>query len=149
MSTTAAQSEPTPDPDETQPIQSSSPTDSSAPASEPSREELLKTELRDLDHQTKDPLRGSRTSGVYASVIGLGVVLVLLIIFIAQNTAKAPIKFLGWSGSVSVAVAMLIAAAAGIFLAGMAGLLRILQLRRRVKRETKALRKERKARAAR
>jgi uncharacterized integral membrane protein len=44
---------------------------------------------------------------------------------------------LGWEGEVPVAVALLVAAIAGLFLAGMAGLLRILQLRHRVKASAK------------
>jgi uncharacterized integral membrane protein len=117
-----------------------------AGAADPSREELLREELRDLDTQTKDPLRGSRTSGLWAGVAGLGVLLVLLIIFIAQNTATTTVTFLAWSGEVSVAVALLIAAVAGLFLAVAAGSLRILQLRRRVRRTKK---QQKKARAAR
>jgi uncharacterized integral membrane protein len=81
-----------------------------------------------------DPLRGSRTSGFWAVVVGLGIVLLLLIIFIAQNTRKTTVSFLAWDGQVSVAVALLIAALAGLSLAGLAGTLRILQLRRRVRR---------------
>jgi len=85
----------------------------------------------------KDPLRGSRTSGFWAATVGLGVVLVLLIIFIAQNTRKTTVSFLAWDGQVPVAVALLIAAVAGMFLVGLAGMLRILQLRRRVRRESR------------
>lgn len=82
-----------------------------------------------------DPLRGSRTSGVWAATVGLGVLLLLLIIFIAQNTRRTTVTFLAWDGQVSVAVALLVAALAGLFLALLAGTLRILQLRRRVRRE--------------
>jgi uncharacterized integral membrane protein len=81
-----------------------------------------------------DPLRGSRTSGFWAAVIGLGVVLVLLIVFIAQNTRTTTVSFLGWESEAPLAVALLIATAAGLFLATVAGSLRILQLRRRVRR---------------
>ena len=84
---------------------------------------------------TKDPLRGSRTSGIWAAVVGLGVVLLLLVIFIAQNTQSVSVSFLGWSGSAPLAVSLLIATAAGLFLAAVAGSLRILQLRRRVRRD--------------
>jgi len=84
---------------------------------------------------TKDPLRGSRTSGIWTAVVGLGVVLVLLVIFIAQNTQSVSVSFLGWSGSAPLAVSLLIATAAGLFLAAVAGSLRILQLRRRVRRD--------------
>jgi uncharacterized integral membrane protein len=82
-----------------------------------------------------DPLRGSRTSGFWVGVVGFGVVLLLLVIFIAQNTRDTTVSFLGWDGRVPVAVALLIASAAGLFLATVAGALRILQLRRRVRRE--------------
>jgi uncharacterized integral membrane protein len=81
-----------------------------------------------------NPLRGSRTSGFWAAVVGFGVVLVLLIIFISQNTRETTVTFLVWEGRAPVSVALLIATAAGLFLATAAGSLRILQLRRRVKR---------------
>jgi uncharacterized integral membrane protein len=85
--------------------------------------------------QGKDPLRGSRTSGLWAATVGLAVLLVLLVVFIAQNTRRTTVSFLAWDGEVPVSVALLIAAVAGLFLAGLAGMLRILQLRRRVRRE--------------
>ena len=67
--------------------------------------------------------------------VGLGVVLLLLIIFIAQNTQTVNVSFFGWDGQAPLAVTLLIATAAGLFLAAVAGSLRILQLRRRVRRE--------------
>jgi len=96
------------------------------------RERLLREELDRQDG--RDPLRGSRTSGFWAAVVGLGLVLLLLIVFIAQNTRETTVSFLAWDGRVPVAVALLAAAVAGLFLAGLAGTLRILQLRRRVRR---------------
>ncbi|MCD4534857.1 lipopolysaccharide assembly protein LapA domain-containing protein [Nocardioides sp. cx-169] len=97
------------------------------PPEQPARAEPPR---RDVD----DPLRGSRTSGFWVAVVGLGLVLLLLIIFIAQNTRSTTVSFLAWDGQVPVAVAILIAAVAGLFLAGLAGTMRILQLRRRVRR---------------
>jgi uncharacterized integral membrane protein len=82
---------------------------------------------------TRDPLRGSRTSGFWFGVVGLALLLLLLIIFIAQNTEKVNVAFLGWDGQTPLAVALLIAALAGLVVAVVAGSLRILQLRRRVK----------------
>ncbi|GHJ61111.1 hypothetical protein NOK12_36290 [Nocardioides sp. OK12] len=84
-----------------------------------------------------DPLRGSRTSGFYAAIVGLGVLLVLLVIFIAQNTDTTTVRFLSFEGETPVAVAMLIATAAGILLTATAGSLRIIQLRRRTKKGLK------------
>ncbi len=81
-----------------------------------------------------DPLRGSRTSGFWVAVVGLLVLIVLLAVFVLQNTQAVEITFLAWSGTAPLAAALLIAAAAGLALATLAGSLRILQLRRRVKR---------------
>ena len=66
--------------------------------------------------------------------------LVLLVIFIVQNTTSVPLEFLWLDGTVSLSVALLIATAVGMTIAALVGSLRILQLRRRVKRETKARR---------
>jgi uncharacterized integral membrane protein len=100
-----------------------------APAPAPTASDTAATGARN------DPLRGSRTSGIWIAVVAGGLILVLLIIFIAQNTDPARIRFLGWEGETPLAVALLIATAAGLFLAAVAGSLRILQLRRRVRRE--------------
>lgn len=86
---------------------------------------------------TADPLRGSRTSGLWIAVALSGIVLVLLIIFIAQNTDPVSVRFLSWEGETPLAVALLVATVAGLFLATIAGSMRILQLRRRVKRDVR------------
>ena len=88
--------------------------------------------------RTPDPLRGSRTSGLWIGVILLAVVFVLLAIFILQNTQSVTIAFLGLDGQAPLAAMLLIAAAAGALLVVIAGSLRILQLRRRVRRARKA-----------
>jgi uncharacterized integral membrane protein len=81
-----------------------------------------------------DPLRRSVTSGAWLGVVALSVLLLLLIVFIAQNTQTAEVHFFGWDGEAPQAVTLLIAAAAGLVVALVAASLRILQLRRRVKR---------------
>lgn len=99
---------------------------------EGAREEFLR---EDRERQEgADPLRGSRTSAFWAGTVALGVVLLLLIIFIVQNTRETTVSFLAWDGRVSVAVVSMIAALAGLVLGLISGLLRILQLRRRVRR---------------
>ncbi len=67
----------------------------------------------------------------------ISVVLILLIVFIAQNTDAVRISFLGWQGDAPLAVALLAATVAGLLIATIAGSLRILQLRRRVKRDAR------------
>jgi uncharacterized integral membrane protein len=83
----------------------------------------------------KDPLRASRAGRAWTGVVALGLVLVLLIVFIAQNTRSVTVSFLGWEGRTPLAVALLVAAVAGLFLAAVAGTLRIWQLRARVRRD--------------
>jgi uncharacterized integral membrane protein len=90
--------------------------------------------------KSPDPLRGSATSGIWLAVVAFAVLLVLLAIFILQNTGSVAISFLGWTGSAPLAAMLLIAAAAGALLVVMAGSLRILQLRRRVRHERKRVR---------
>jgi len=85
--------------------------------------------------EPKNPLRGSRTSGLWAAVVASAVVLILLIVFIAQNTDPVDVHFMGWEGQTPLAVALMIASVAGLVLAAVAGTLRIWQLRRRVRRE--------------
>ena len=84
-----------------------------------------------------DPLRGSRTSGFWAAVLLLVVLLLLLAVFILQNTQKVEVSFFGWDGHAPLAATLLLAAVAGALVVAAAGALRILQLRRRVKRERK------------
>jgi len=80
-------------------------------------------------------LRRSRTSSAWFAVVALAVLLLLLIVFIAQNTQDVEVSFLGWDGRAPLAVSLLIATLVGIALAVVAGSLRILQLRRRVRRD--------------
>jgi uncharacterized integral membrane protein len=58
-----------------------------------------------------------------------------LIIFIAQNTDRVEVSFLTLHGHVPLAVAILIAGVAGMLIVAIAGTLRIMQLRRRVRRD--------------
>jgi uncharacterized integral membrane protein len=90
----------------------------------------------------KDPLRRSRVSGTWLAVVALLVVIVLLAVFVLQNTQKVTIAFLWWDGRAPLAAALLIATAGGLLLAVAAGSLRILQLRRRVKRTKRDPRKD-------
>jgi uncharacterized integral membrane protein len=89
-------------------------------------------------HEEKDPLRGSRTSGAYVAVVVAAIVLVLLVVFIVQNTQSVEVSYLGWNGSAPLAAALLIATAAGMLLTIIAASLRMLQVRRRVKRDRRS-----------
>jgi len=82
----------------------------------------------------KDPLRSSKVSRFWAALAALVVLLLFLILFVAQNTERVSVSFLGWDAHPPLAVALLIAAAVGLAISVAAGTLRIWQLHRRVRR---------------
>ncbi|KGI70232.1 lipopolysaccharide assembly protein LapA domain-containing protein [Mycolicibacterium rufum] len=64
-------------------------------------------------------------------------VLIVLLIFIAQNTESTEFQFLGWQWSLPLGVAILFAAVAGGLLTVAVGAVRIFQLRRAAKKNLK------------
>jgi uncharacterized integral membrane protein len=76
----------------------------------------------------------TRTSAMWLGVWAGVLVVILLIIFVAQNTASVQINFLWMSGQISLALAMLIAGVAGAIIAMAVAAARIIQLRRMVRR---------------
>ncbi|MDF9714795.1 DUF1049 domain-containing protein [Nocardioides sp. ChNu-153] len=85
----------------------------------------------------KDPTRGSKAGGLWAALVAFGVILVLLVVFIAQNTDTTTVEFLGFEGETPLAVALLVATAAGILLTALVGSLRIAQLKHRARKDAK------------
>jgi uncharacterized integral membrane protein len=75
----------------------------------------------------------TRTSAVWLGVWAGVVVLILLIIFVAQNTAKVQISFFALEGQIPLALALLIAGVAGAIVAMAVAGLRILQLRKQIR----------------
>jgi len=86
----------------------------------------------------KDPLRPSRTSRTWVGLTALVVVLALLVVFIAQNTQRVEVSFLGWDGHPPLSVALLVAAVAGAAVTVIVGTLRMWQVRRRLRRSRDA-----------
>lgn len=91
----------------------------------------------------KDPLRNSRVSRLWVGLIAFALLLILLIIFIAENTNRVKVTYFGASHQLPLAVAMLLSAVAGVLLMAIAGTLRIFQLRRRVRSQQKQQKRER------
>lgn len=75
----------------------------------------------------------TRTSVAFNSLVAGAVVLILLLVFILENTQSVKISYFGASGHISLGVALLLAAVGGALLVGLAGAARVLQLRRRIK----------------
>jgi len=76
----------------------------------------------------------TRTSAAWVGVWAGVVVLILLIIFVAQNTASVKISFFNLEGQISLALALLIAGVGGAIVSMAVAATRILQLRRMVRR---------------
>jgi len=79
-------------------------------------------------------VKNTRTSGVWIGLIGTAVFLILLIVFIAQNSHRVSIHFLGWHGQFSLALTILLSAVIGVLLVAIPGTVRILQLRHALRR---------------
>jgi uncharacterized integral membrane protein len=79
-------------------------------------------------------VRRTRVGSIWIGLIAAAVVLILLLVFVLQNSRTVSIHFLGLNGHLSLAVALLLAAVAGLLLVAIPGTARIMQLRRSLKR---------------
>ena len=75
----------------------------------------------------------TRASASWTAVVVGVVILILLVIFVAQNTEQSSVKFLWLHGRAPTAVILLIAAIAGAVIVIAVGVARILQLRKEAK----------------
>ncbi|WP_063774161.1 lipopolysaccharide assembly protein LapA domain-containing protein [Streptacidiphilus rugosus] len=75
-------------------------------------------------------VRRTRVSAAWVTSIVAAVVLILLLIFIAQNSQRVSVSFLGAHGHLPLGVALLLAAACGVLFVAIPGTARIVQLRR-------------------
>src|SRR5277367_3361665 len=83
------------------------------------------TEEKQSSKATKSGVR-TRVSASWTAVVVAAFVLVLLVIFIAQNTQHSSVNFLWLHGRAPTAVVLLIAAAAGALVVVIVGIARIL-----------------------
>lgn len=80
----------------------------------------------------------TRAAALWSALITGFVILIVLLVFIMQNTDSTTIHFFGWAGSLPVGVAILLAAVCGGVLTFAVGTARIVQLRRAAKKNLKA-----------
>jgi uncharacterized integral membrane protein len=73
--------------------------------------------------------RFTRASAAWVATSVALLLLILLIVFILQNSAKVEVRFLGMSGSIPLGMALLIAAVGGGVVVAIAGVARVTQLR--------------------
>jgi len=83
-------------------------------------------------------IKRTRTSGVWVAVGFFAVILLLLLIFIVQNSTEVSVSYLGMHGRLPLGVAMLLSAVCGVLLVVLAGAARISQLRAVARRHRRA-----------
>lgn len=76
----------------------------------------------------------TRAGALWSSLIAGFLILIVLLIFITQNTATTTFQFLGWHWSLPLGVAILLAAVVGGLITVAVGTARIVQLRRAAKK---------------
>jgi uncharacterized integral membrane protein len=74
----------------------------------------------------------TRVSRAWIGIIAGALVLVLLLVFILQNTRSVKVSYFTLTGTMPLGVALLLAAISGLLLAGGVASMRIWQLRRRI-----------------
>ena len=92
--------------------------------------------------QTPAPPRKTVAGRVWVAIVVAAILLVALIIFIAENSQNVTISFLGAHGTISLALAILIAAVAGVLISVLVGSARIVQLRLEVQRHRRSERRQ-------
>jgi uncharacterized integral membrane protein len=77
----------------------------------------------------------TRTSAAFKGLVAGAVVLLLLLIFILENTQRVKVSYLGAHGHLPLGVALLLSAVAGALLSALVAAAWISQLRKHAKRE--------------
>jgi uncharacterized integral membrane protein len=83
-------------------------------------------------------IRPSRLGGAWVAVALFAVVLLLLLVFILENSQQVNIGYFGAHGHLPLGVALLLAAVLGILLVVIPGAGRMMQLRRTARRHRRA-----------
>ncbi|MEO6793129.1 MAG: lipopolysaccharide assembly protein LapA domain-containing protein [Mycobacterium sp.] len=82
----------------------------------------------------------TRAGALWSALIGGFLILIVLLVFVTQNTGPVDLTFLAWTWSLPLGVAILLAAVCGGLLTALAGTARIFQLRRVAKKSFAARR---------
>ncbi|MGO1398159.1 MAG: LapA family protein [Brevibacterium yomogidense] len=117
------------------------PADATAPAAAPAptQQAPARTGESKAGRAQAEESKGGMSGGVWVSLILGAVITVLLLVFIIQNNTAAQFQYFGWNFSLPLGVAMLLAAIAGVLVAGIVGSVRIFVLSRRLKKVQKAI----------
>ena len=83
-------------------------------------------------------IKRTRISGLWVAVGFFAVILLLLLIFILQNSRTVDVSYMGAHGHLPLGVALLLSAVCGVLLVVLAGAARISQLRTVARRHRRA-----------
>lgn len=83
-------------------------------------------------------VRRTRLSGLWTASVLFALVLLLLLVFILENSRQVEISYFGTHGHLPLGIALLMAAVLGVLLAVIPGAGRIIQLRITARRHRKA-----------
>jgi uncharacterized integral membrane protein len=83
-----------------------------------------------ISGSTEPAVKFTRAGALWTALFVGFLVLIVLLIFVAQNIDSVPLHLFGWSWSVPLGIAILLAAVGGGLLTVAVGTARILQLRR-------------------
>lgn len=109
------------------------------PPSSPSDEERAETQSkRDGAPPAPSAPRRTRASAFWVATGAALLLLILLIVFMLQNSTKVEVQFLGWTGTIPLGMALLIAAVGGGVVVAIAGVARVTQLRVHARRTRRA-----------
>lgn len=95
---------------------------------------------RPPEHDASE-VKFTRAAALWSSLILGFLILIVLLIFIAQNTASTPFTFLTWHWNLQLGVAILLAAVCGGLITALVSAARMFQLRRVAKKNLEAARK--------
>jgi uncharacterized integral membrane protein len=83
---------------------------------------------------TEPAIAFTRAGALWSSLIAGFLILILLLVFITQNTTTTAFQFLGWHWTLPLGVAILLSAVVGGLITVAVGTARMLQLRRAAKK---------------
>jgi uncharacterized integral membrane protein len=84
-----------------------------------------------------EDVKFTRAAALWSSLIAGFLILIVLLIFIAQNTASTAFTFINWHWNLPLGVAILLAAVAGGLITALVSAARMFQLRRTAKKNLK------------
>jgi uncharacterized integral membrane protein len=103
-------------------------------ATGPAPGEVPPGSVQPIPGETRRPVKPTKASAVWTALAVGVLVLVAILIFVVQNSARVRINFLWMHGTLGLGIALLISAILGILLTLAVGSVRMLQLRRLAKR---------------